>query len=364
MNPTSRSDTQPAWLMRALECSLQVGLAQALQQLAEVHQRGECSDMTWVECQETLDSTLYLNYLRLALTVYEQILALSVVLTSAWLVLGHLQAQLGQRRLAVESLLRVLQSAEASPQNVLKAANLLVRVGDQGLALSAATSAFKAMGRPSEHATTLLDIAQQTAHWPLAQVLTEQLHQAYVNGAMTGIKEKPRAHLQWFGDETINLYVIKARARQNLLIAITVKPLAFSAKGRRLRVCYLSSDIRVHPAARLIMSLLCHHDRNAVELFMYCSGWDDGSELRQALEVQFDKVHSVQIKTPHPKPQLKRAQLPLKDQYRVDVVTSYYRVEPEILQRCCASVAAQSWPCDHFWWPTVSPKPCLRACLV
>jgi len=63
--------------------------------------------------------------------------------------------------------------------------------------------------------------------------------------------------------------------------------------GRRLRLGYLSSDFREHPTARLVNGLLRHHDRSHFELFMYCSGWDDGSALRREVESHFDHIHSV-----------------------------------------------------------------------
>jgi glycosyltransferase involved in cell wall biosynthesis len=34
--------------------------------------------------------------------------------------------------------------------------------------------------------------------------------------------------------------------------------------------------------------------------------------------------------------------------YRVAVVTPYYRIDPEKFHRCCASVAAQTFKCDHI----------------
>ncbi|TXI73814.1 MAG: glycosyl transferase family A, partial [Limnohabitans sp.] len=60
-----------------------------------------------------------------------------------------------------------------------------------------------------------------------------------------------------------------------------------------MRVGYLSSDYRDHPTSRLLMGLLRHHNRQRVEVFLYCSGWDDGSALRKAVLAQAEHFCSV-----------------------------------------------------------------------
>lgn len=293
MNSNRQQDTRPEWLARALECAHQVGLAQAFKQLKHAYELGQCKDIIWPQCLENLGLALSSSHPRLALDVYDHIATKAQLPASAWLVVGHLQDQLGQRELAVESLMRVLLAPEALPQHVLKAANLLVRIGNQPLSLSKAIAAYETMGRPVEHAATLLYIAQQTADWPLIEELTQQLRQAYMHEPITRIRETPRTNLLWCNDEAINLAVVRAWSNKNLRTPIGAKPLALAPQGRRLRIAYLSSDFRDHPTARLIMGLLRHHDRRAVEVFMYCSGWDDGSKLRKALVGQCDHVHTV-----------------------------------------------------------------------
>ncbi len=291
--PTLRQTTSPTWLRQAVVRVEQEGLQQALSALQLQHQDGQCSALTWSQCLERLGRVLSSSSPRLALEVYEQLLHLPDVPASAWLVAGFLQDKLGQRQAAAASMTHVIQSPQALPQQVLKAANLLVRLGNQSLALSAATQAFESMGRPVEHAVTLLYIAQMTAHWHWVEELTRQLREAYSADKMSYVNESPRTHLLWCDDEATNLAVLKAWSLQNLPKTFGVPPKARSAQGRRLRVGYLSSDFREHPTARLLLGVLRHHDRRQVELFMYCSGWDDGSKLRQLLHAQFDHVHGV-----------------------------------------------------------------------
>ncbi len=58
-------------------------------------------------------------------------------------------------------------------------------------------------------------------------------------------------------------------------------------RGSRLRVGYLSSDLREHPTGRLMAGLFEECDRNRFEIFAYSYGPDDGSELRRRIRAAF-----------------------------------------------------------------------------
>jgi LPS sulfotransferase NodH len=73
-----------------------------------------------------------------------------------------------------------------------------------------------------------------------------------------------------------------AKMRADVAVSVTA-PAARPRHGRRVRVGYLSSDFRDHPTSRLLLGLLRHHDLQRFEIYLYCSGWDDGSPIRQAL---------------------------------------------------------------------------------
>lgn len=47
------------------------------------------------------------------------------------------------------------------------------------------------------------------------------------------------------------------------------KPQAIPLEGRKLRIGYVSPDLRNHAVARYILPVLRHHDRNAVDIFAY-----------------------------------------------------------------------------------------------
>ena len=65
-------------------------------------------------------------------------------------------------------------------------------------------------------------------------------------------------------------------------------PAFVRARGTRLRVGYLSSDLQEHATARLMAGLFERHDRARVETFAYSHGRDDGSALRARLVRAFD----------------------------------------------------------------------------
>lgn len=58
--------------------------------------------------------------------------------------------------------------------------------------------------------------------------------------------------------------------------------------GRRLRVAYVSADLRMHPVGILLAGVLEHHDHQAFEIFAYSSGVDDGSVWRRRFESAVD----------------------------------------------------------------------------
>jgi protein O-GlcNAc transferase len=56
----------------------------------------------------------------------------------------------------------------------------------------------------------------------------------------------------------------------------------------RIRVAYLSPDLREHPVGHLMAGIFEHHDRSRFETFGISLGIDDGSRLRARMEKAFD----------------------------------------------------------------------------
>ena len=65
------------------------------------------------------------------------------------------------------------------------------------------------------------------------------------------------------------------------------------ANRARLRIGYLSSDLRNHAVAQLAIGFLEAHDRLRFETYAFSTGPDDGSELRRRMERSFE--HFLQV---------------------------------------------------------------------
>jgi len=63
--------------------------------------------------------------------------------------------------------------------------------------------------------------------------------------------------------------------------------------SKRLKLGYLSADFRQHPVGYVVAELLERHDRSCFETFGYSIGLDDGSALRNRIELAFE--HFVDV---------------------------------------------------------------------
>src|SRR5262249_25313266 len=66
---------------------------------------------------------------------------------------------------------------------------------------------------------------------------------------------------------------------------------------RRLKVAYLSADLRDHPVARFAISLLRYHDRSAFEVHVFSSSArsDWITDIIRGLDVVFHDVHTLDV---------------------------------------------------------------------
>ena len=228
------------------------------------------------------------------LVLAKEAIKLEPEMAAGWAIKASLQDKLGEHKEAKEATLKVLEISDAPPDNVIAASNLLVRYGVDEQAFEAATEAYEKLDRPLRHANTVLYIAQRVAHWPSVTQLTDQIKQAYAEDKYSETRESPRTNLLWCDDEKVNIKVTELWSKGTMpKVTDAALPLADPLEGRRIRVGYLSSDYRDHPTSRLINGLFRNHDRNRFELFLYCSGWDDGSAMRKEIESHMDHVHSV-----------------------------------------------------------------------
>lgn len=227
------------------------------------------------------------------LAVLDQVLLLAPDHVGALLMSASLQERLGDRQASRRLARQVLASAQASPEQKLFACQLCAKEAADADLIATAHEAWRQAGQPLGMADSLLDMGLRAAAWTLVDEVLAFLDDARAAGKPLASLQSPRTHLLWCGDEVTNLAVMRSYASRFKDISPATPVQALSAEGRRLRVGYLSSDYREHPTARLLMGLLRHHDRSRVEVFLYCSGWDDGSALRRAVQEQAEHCCSV-----------------------------------------------------------------------
>lgn len=64
-------------------------------------------------------------------------------------------------------------------------------------------------------------------------------------------------------------------------------------QNRKIRIGYLSGELRSHAVARLMVELFELHDKNRFELFAFDNGAEDDGETRRRINRAFDKVVNV-----------------------------------------------------------------------
>jgi len=237
------------------------------------------------------------RYPAAALEIAREALTKEPELIDGLLIAGLLQDNLGNKQEARECMARVIDNPAAKPEQILIAANLLIRLDNSPKPVAAAFRAFDAMEQPLRWADSVLYIAMKVADWARVEKLTRQLAAAHAAGMQKEAREKPRNNVMWCADEAINLQILKNWSDTELKPKMVghQSPEPRPLDGRRLRIGYLSSDFREHPTSRLINGLFRNHDKEKCELFMYCSGWDDSSALRKEVTSRFDHIHSVAL---------------------------------------------------------------------
>lgn len=181
-----------------------------------------------------------------------------------------------------------------SPEHKILASVMLTKCGLLSPALEMSKTAFYESGRPLDQASNCLDIALQIADWDFAEELIALLRDAHQKGMSEECNEAAKTHILWCDDEETNIKVIRAWSKRTYPNYVKEKRrISSDPDGRRLRVGYLSSDFRNHPTALLINGLFRHHDKSRFDVHLYCSGWDDGSDIRKKILGNAEKIYLI-----------------------------------------------------------------------
>lgn len=289
----SAADTQVV-LQEALQCLLQDGASACASYLQRRFPRLSSAPQAQLDVMLTLARRAQTRFPQAALDLLEQAAHVPARQDAVLTFKATLLDKLGRQDEARQAAATVVHDPNAHPEQRLQAANMLVRLHDDAAAADVARAAFAQLGQPLSRASALLYIALKVADWPLVAQLVAQLRQAIADGRQAEAAEGPRTHVLWCASEKDNIDVLQHWATRYAATR-ALDPVASlpPAEGRRLRIGYLSSDFREHPTSRLINGLLRHHDRSQFELFMYCSGWDDGSPMRREIESHFEHIYSI-----------------------------------------------------------------------
>lgn len=211
----------------------------------------------------------------------------------AHLGLAVVLSNLGESKASIEHL-RDAVLLPLSPAQKILTSVMLSKYNLLAPALDMAKKAFYELGKPLNQASNCLDIALQIADWDFAEELIEILRQAHKDGRTLEANEATKTHILWCDDEATNIEVIKAWSQRTFPdYKPKTKRIKENPEGRRLRIGYLSSDYRNHPTAWLANGLFRNHDKTKFELFLYDSGWDDGSDIRKEVLSNFQHIYSV-----------------------------------------------------------------------
>jgi len=128
--------------------------------------------------------------------------------------------------------------------------------------------------RPDERlaVSELFWCASNLCDFPVADAMQAKLEAAYAaEGDKADIRENAFRALTWSADEAYHAKTARLTAK-TLLPPVAPKPAAVDPvpADRRIRIGYLSSDFRDHPAMTFIGGVLEAHDRDAFEVFAFC----------------------------------------------------------------------------------------------
>ncbi len=218
----------------------------------------------------------------LAFEALDSIIEIDKKLTLPLMIKSKLYEELRQPDKAIQALKELMDRAPTN-QELVEAARILSKYGQQESALKAAKDAYFGSGEDITLATYPLRVSLQNADWETADKITAKLLEAHRAKKTNQINETPRTHLLWCSDEIINQQVIEnfsAKFKVSKKPPLRVVPEGDFNK-RKVRIGYISNDFRDHPTSYLAMGMLRHHNKSRFEIYLYDTSYDDGSVMRR-----------------------------------------------------------------------------------
>ena len=273
-----------AWLNRGHALLALQRVNEAITSLEQATDIDPRQPRSWLALGDALERTRRLPD---ALACYEKVVALDERNPDGWFKFGSVLQQLGRPDLALERFNTAVQLAPTSPQALLGLAQSLSEVRGQPAALTPLQKAHALDPTNPFIAPQLLNCMLHTAHWTgLPELLATVLKLLQSGGNSSTISTL--AHPDASADDVL-------RANRAYADAELQRPhTPFAARSRanaarRLRLAYLSSDLRQHPVAFLMAGVFEAHDRDRFETFAFSTyPQADGSPERQRVLAAFE----------------------------------------------------------------------------
>lgn len=208
----------------------------------------------------------------------------------------YLEPGLEQAHVLLCELLQTL----AREREAFPSASRLREYGTSVRALCAAGYVFRSAMRYDESADcfrkalalkpddwTVQGVALQTAQfaldWDAVEQYTRRLREdLYAQDPIPCIGEQHLTHVSWCMDEAVNeRYAHAFLEKEFLKVPRNCYDLGKHRWGKRLKVGYVSADLRNHATLHLLCGVFCAHDRERFEIFAYDHSKDDKSWLRK-----------------------------------------------------------------------------------
>ena len=201
---------------------------------------------------------------------------------------GVMLQQLGRLREAAEEFRRVAAQEPGNPRPQMALAYTLMDVGEDEAAIAAFDRAYRLAPMLPLLAGNRRNAKLRIGDWRDYQADREAILAGIAQGnvtapGLTTIEADPAQHLA-----CARLYA----ARQ----IPTMPPLWAGprARHRRLRLAYVSKDLREHATGVLAIGLFERHDRARFETFAISLSAESGTPLRTRLEAAFDHFHHAE----------------------------------------------------------------------
>ncbi|HZT52290.1 MAG TPA: tetratricopeptide repeat protein [Stellaceae bacterium] len=229
-----------------------------------------------------------------AVEAYRKAIALKADFAGAYNNFGLLLREIGQHE---EALAWHRRSLALQPQDADAHNNLGLVLQAMGRSAEAAEAYRQALARrPDFHEARvhLAFLRRSICDW---QGLEQDIEQCRTIVLAHGQPHDPLAFINFTPDPAAQLRCARLWAASRTKGAGTLAP-SRRANRDRLRIGYLSADLRQHPVAAQIAEVIERHDRARFEVIAYALCADDGSDLRKRLERGFDRFADLSL-LPH-----------------------------------------------------------------